>query len=906
MRKILGTLVLAAAAGGFAAEPSVFWRFEDGKAGEAADTVVPAGKAGVCEKGTLPVFDSDVAASNLWDGATYVPVTPGNCGSLRFACGETSGPGAPVGGEVIVSGKEELTRPERFTAEAFVKVARLTQRHALIVSKRRNGQTGASWSLSVTPSGTLGVRFDTQPGTINSGEGFNQCFGTTGALNDGQWHHVALTLDKETLQVGLYVDYQQVGKGVARGPLVYDGGDLVIGRGLDGWLDEVRLTPEVLHPEQFLRPVRFFSEMKPRVVFVPLLDQTQTRVQSALKPELKKLGTLIPKSVPELGTSMWSLGCETLDRDLANWDAYRGYLVPLGIKRIRLQGGWGRTEKAKGVYDFGWLDHVVDDAISLGLEVCLETSYGNRLYEKNAAGGPGGLLPAGEETLAAWDRWVEAMVKHYAPKGVHEWMMFNEPNLRKENTAELIVANNIRTAEIIKRVDPEAKVGAFVLSGISNASIEKMLTMIKEQGKLDLFHWAIYHGYSGNPDRLCESMGQLTKMMKAVAPKMRAWQGEAGCASEEVQYALSGIDWTEYSHAKWNARRMLCDLGYDIESSVFTITDLSYSKDFISRYGLIKTNPDNSIIKVKSAYYMVQNVVTVFNDSLTRVPDYEMTVAGAETNLMRFAFRDKKSGLDVIALWNGTEIPGNGSEIEQVQITVKGGHFKEPVWVDLITGVVYEIPLEQMAVAGETVTLADIPVYDGPAAIMDKSLITYEPAKVVAKKAATNKTAKGAKPKLAQPQNKAKAGALPVVTHLLPGTQQPAPAVLILAQKGEAADTLVKWLNDQEIHAFALRVDEPGVSEAALQDALLYIRSHSAEWQVRTGSVGVLGLGANGALAVRAVNRNADFAVVLGGVGMELLKGVAEAKRPAVFLAKKDAWQEPLAAWLGKFKGKVF
>jgi hypothetical protein len=77
-----------------------------------------------------------------------------------------------------------------------------------------------------------------------------------------------------------------------------------------------------------------------------------------------------------------------------------------------------------------------------------------------------------------------------------------------------------------------------------------MLEMIKAQGKLDLFHWAISHGYSGNPDRLNEEMAKFTAMLAEVAPHIQPWQGEADCASEEVQYALSGIDWTEYSHAK--------------------------------------------------------------------------------------------------------------------------------------------------------------------------------------------------------------------------------------------------------------------------------------------------------------------------------------------------------------------
>lgn len=896
MRKTVMGLCALWGAVAVCGEPALHWRFE---AGQAA-ALLPSGKTGAYEKGAPPVADSAVPFGSLWDGAGGRPTSFTNAGSLRFSAPEVAGGGAPVGGEVVVPGQDLAVRPESLTVEAFVKMARLTPRHALVASKRRNGQGGASWSLSVTPSGTLGVRLDTQPGTANGGEGFNQCFGAAGALGDGQWHHVAMTFDRETLQVGLYVDYQRRGQGTARGPLVYDGGDLVMGRGLDGWLDEVRLSPEALHPEQFLRPARFFSEMKPKTPpAVPLLDQTQTRVQSALKPDLPKLGTLIPKSVPELSTSTWSLGCETLDRDLADWDAYRGYLVPLGIRRIRLQGGWNRTEKKKGEYDFAWLDHIVDDAHSLGLQVCLETSYNNRLYEPGGATGPGGLLPAGEETLAAWDRWVEAMVRRYSAKGVKEWMMYNEPNLRKENTAELIVANNVRTAAIIKRIDPEAKVGAFVLAGLNTGMISNMLVNIRQQGKLELFDWAIYHGYSGNPDRLNGPMAGFKAMLETVAPKVRPWQGEAGCASEEVQYALSGIDWTEYSHAKWNARRMLCDFGYGIDSSVFCISDLSYSKDFISRYGLLKTNPDNSIIKVKSAFYAVQNVVTLFNDALERRTDAAVTVAGAQTNLTAFAFRDRKSGLDVVALWDGREIPGNGSELTTVQLSVKGGRFKDPVWVDLITGVVYEIPREQVRAEGDIVTLAAIPVYDGPAAVLDRSLVTFEPVKVASKRKVKAKAVDAKKAPLP-----GSAGAR-IVPHLLPGTQQPAPAVLVLGQDEQSAAELVAWLNDQAVHVCFLKVEGDPASDAVADEvraALRTIRSRASEWQVRAGAVGVLGAQAYGAAAARVPKADADFVVLIDAAGPAVPAGGPAAR----FVGAPDAWKQPLAAWLERFKGPVF
>ena len=901
----IGVLLLARVV---CAEPAAFWRFEDGNAGKLAGAVASemnvsalAAKAGAFEGGVPPAYEEDVPFKELWDSVAEQPAATGNRLSLRFRTPDSAKGAAPVGGEVVVSGKEPAAKPESFTVEAFVKMAKQQDaRHALIASKRRKGNTGASWSLSVTPSGALGVRFDTEQENdgIKSGA-FNQCFSGSRVPDDGAWHHVALTMDHETLKASLFVDYQPCGGGTVAAPLVYDDSNLVIGRGLDGWLDEVRLSAAVLHPEQFLRPTRFFTDMqkKKQDSYPTFLDQTFTRVQSALDPELTRIGTLIPKNVHEIETPMWSLGCETLDRDLADWDAYRGYLVPLGIKRIRLQGGWGRTEKKKGEYDFGWLDHIVDDAISLGLEVCLETSYGNRLYEKNAAGGPGGLLPAGEDTLAAWDRWVEAMARRYSAKGVKEWMMYNEPNLRKENTAALIVTNNIRTAEIIKRVDPEAKIGAFVLAGLNLDMMKVMLTQIKEQGKLGLFHWAIYHGYSGNPDRLNERMDDFQAMLADVAPSIKPWQGEAGCASEEVQFALSGIPWTEYSHAKWNTRRMLCDLGHDVESSVFTIADLAYHKDFISRYGLLKTSPDNGIIKVKSAYYSVQNVVTVFNDALARVPDYALAVTAGETNLTWFAFRDKKSGLDAVALWDGREIPNNDSDLERVDLVIKGGLFKEPVWVDLITGHIYDIPAEQVTAEGTTITFKNIPVYDGPAVITDKSLLSFVPArekKKSAKAKPATKTAKASEPKITK--------------HLLPGTQQPAPGVLILTSKGDAAGTaLARWLNEQEVHAFVLPIEVGLSPDAALQDvrqALIYIRNRSAEWQVKGDAVGVIGMQTNGVLAQRVTGKEADFGVVIDCDVQETVKASAGTKR--LFVGNRDAWKTPLAKWLEPFKVKVF
>ena len=124
------------------------------------------------------------------------------------------------------------------------------------------------------------------------------------------------------------------------------------------------------------------------------LDMSANRVKTPLKVDLPRIGTLRPRSSTEIKASNWTIGCETLDRDFAKFDAYKEFLAPLGCKTLRLQGGWHKCEKVRGVYDFAWLDAPVDFARAHGIGVILETSYGNKLYP----GGGGQDLSCGFPT----------------------------------------------------------------------------------------------------------------------------------------------------------------------------------------------------------------------------------------------------------------------------------------------------------------------------------------------------------------------------------------------------------------------------------------------------------------------------------------------------------------------------
>ena len=185
--------------------------------------------------------------------------------------------------------------------------------------------------------------------------------------------------------------------------------------------------------------------------------------------EYRPIGLLLPKTVNEVKATNLTVGCEVLDRDYANYDEYKTYLPTLGMKKISLQAGWAKTEKVKGVYDFAWLDHIIDDALARGMEIWLQTSYGNPIYEGGGNINLGGGMPTSPEAKQAWNRWVEAMATRYLGK-VHEWEIWNEPDLSEEIPAEDIVDLNIRTAEIIADSLEHVR-KAFVKDSIRQARI---------------------------------------------------------------------------------------------------------------------------------------------------------------------------------------------------------------------------------------------------------------------------------------------------------------------------------------------------------------------------------------------------------------------------------------------------
>jgi len=438
------------------------------------------------------------------------------------------------------------------------------------------------------------------------------------------------------------------------------------------------------------------------------------------------IGKIRHRSALEIEASNWSIGCEALDRDFAVYANYRQYLGPLGAKRARVQAGWAKTEKEKGAYRWDWLDEIVSDMVAQGVRPWLQTSYGNLIYEGGGGIGLGDEIPKSPEALAAWDAWVQALVRRYKDR-VTEWEVWNEPDLGGAVPPEDYAGLFIRTAQIIRREQPDAYIDALALAG-NTTYAERFLRCLQQQDKLHLVSAITIHGYPQNPDNL----GNIDKLRSIVArfsASIDVRQGETGAPSAPATVgALAGPSWTELTQAKWDLRRMLAHLGRDVPFSLFSIVDMHYKgrMNGINSKGLLRTNPDKTVAGPKPAYSVVQNVTAIFDNSVERVPDYPCTAS--VTNKMAFyAYRKKSSGSQILTMWFNGNVPHDSNATTPVTLTLPAGKFSEPVYADLRTGLVSAIPSANVSNDGGAVVFRDIPVYDSPVLIAEKSAIPIVP-----------------------------------------------------------------------------------------------------------------------------------------------------------------------------------
>lgn len=456
---------------------------------------------------------------------------------------------------------------------------------------------------------------------------------------------------------------------------------------------------------------------------------------------LPYLFTMKTRRSAEIKGSMWSVGCETLDRDYADFEVFGKYVGELGVKAARLFSGWAKTEQVKGVYDFAWIDRQVDGLVRQGVTPMICLSYGNPIYGSDfRLGMKVKRLTENPEALAAWLRYCRTIVARYRGK-VDTWEIWNEPLGQGPDYAKLILV----TGRAVKEVQPEAKL--MVSAIYPPQDYEAVCGLLKKEGATDLVKYFVIHPYTWIPETPYvgkpktgqrEDVGQhvptIREILAGYSANYEVYQGEAGCPAQlEFGHALCGHPWTEYSQAKWNLRAALMSFASGVPYNFFTMIDLQYPF-MLQSFGLIRSNTLNEFIYRRPSFYAVRNLVSLFDDTVRSAGVVSNTceiLAWADANerdVQRTATTVKclKDGKPIVAAWYSDRIPGDIIKWDRVRLAVEDVALSDPALLDLITGKVYGIPAESWKVVTKdgrpTLVLHDLPMRDSPVLIADRAM----------------------------------------------------------------------------------------------------------------------------------------------------------------------------------------
>lgn len=469
---------------------------------------------------------------------------------------------------------------------------------------------------------------------------------------------------------------------------------------------------------------------------------------------LIKVGEIRAKNAKEIVSSKLGLGFEKLDRDAFDPEKCYDRVAELGVKWIRIQSGWAKTEKERGVYDFSWLDQVVDNLITRGLKPWLCLCYGNGLYSEQAAKvfGAVGVPPIHtSEEKEAWKNYVKELARHYKGR-VETFEVWNEPDgiwcwKHGVSATELGSFTN-ETAIALKEANPNA----YVIGG---ALCLKKLSYLGEAftaGFGDHIDGISFHEYTHDESEVAQTVSAYRALCRVYGKDLELIQGESGSQSKSGgSGALKTGAWTQRKQAKQLLRHMIADLMADVKfTSYFScmdmfealngkVGDLASYKDF-GYFGVLGAEFDEEgratgDYTPKQSYRALQVLASLFAGkvSLCDVPVrlvlghgdeqhyplhseriYEQDQTAASVTYQGFC---KENGSMAYAYWRPTNIMTTDYEATvSVELTCKTG---EPRLVDLMDGSIYRIPEDMCEKdAYGTYTIWHLPVKDYPMMIM--------------------------------------------------------------------------------------------------------------------------------------------------------------------------------------------
>lgn len=438
---------------------------------------------------------------------------------------------------------------------------------------------------------------------------------------------------------------------------------------------------------------------------------------------LNKIGQIKTKGASNVEKSRLGIGFEKLDRDAFNPENAYDKISEIGVKWVRIQSGWQKTEKVKGEYDFAWLDKIVDNIIARDMTPWMCVCYGNKLYGGMAAEvfGAVGCPPIHtEEQKTAWNNYCTALAEHYKGR-VRHFEIWNEPDglhcWKHGICAREVGEFSIATSMALKSGNPNCYIIGGALGAI-NMSFERELF---ETGMLDYVDAISFHAYTFDDTRIGHSIRALRAAIDMYNPRVEIIQGESGAQSRPFgNGALRSGAWTERKQSKLMLRHLVTDLGMGCKfTSYFSaidmmealkgkVGDVSSYKDF-AYFGVLAAEFDENGVAIgeyspKPSYFALSYLSSLLHGDIKAIdlpitvqPDMAPHLGNAPSlrasTVDMFGFR-LDNGEYALAYWHPSDYMTSDYEGAVSLATAISGKIRI---VDPMDGAIYELCEDMIA-----------------------------------------------------------------------------------------------------------------------------------------------------------------------------------------------------------------
>jgi len=435
-----------------------------------------------------------------------------------------------------------------------------------------------------------------------------------------------------------------------------------------------------------------------------------------------------------------SIGFECVDRDMIKPEKCYNPLAAAGIKYARCQTGWAKCEKEIGVYQFGWLDDMVDALIDRGVIPWFNVGYGNPAYMPNTPNPTGvGCMPLlyDEYVQAGWKNYVLALARHFKGRITH-WEIWNEPDIihfwypGKPDAAALAELVKM-TGRLIRSVIPDAKIGVCT----AGSKPEYMSVLFENLTPADLDFYC-YHTYNQYPEEIVEN-GFYTNVFELAQKNglghLEFWQGECGHASwHPVRHGCYQRDHfgegSEHRQAVWQLRRFLLDYNIGlVRTSQFQIADMR-EKPYQMTTDYVQTDPacqgilHGLFYTPKKAHDTISRLSVILSGKRERM-DAQFELNAPKSEHTPYTMSYLREGHELNLYW--LAIPINqeaGLQKKAASVRLLSDRIERPMIIDMFTGLALEP--EDCEWNAETRTITGLPIGEYPILICDRGALAVD------------------------------------------------------------------------------------------------------------------------------------------------------------------------------------